>query len=61
VPVPGNLYDWQVCVRDNRVEQLWRSPPAAPFIELDASPSIPHHPRRTSGMEVSGAGVDPGY
>ena len=23
-----NLYDWYVCVRGNRVEQVWRSPPA---------------------------------
>jgi hypothetical protein len=38
-----------------------RSPLAARFIELDASPSVPHHPRLTSGVGVSAAGLDLGY
>jgi D-serine deaminase-like pyridoxal phosphate-dependent protein len=33
-----NLYDWHVCVRGNRVEQIWPSPPGAQFIDAYARP-----------------------
>jgi hypothetical protein len=35
-----NLYDWYVCVRGNRVEQLWPSPPGARVLKT------PHRPWR---------------
>jgi Putative serine dehydratase domain len=38
-----------------------RSPPAAPFIDLDASPSVPHHPRKTFGVGSAQLGLAWGY